>query len=121
MPKELPIDDSLPNQEKFFSQEKLQKSKRAGTQLPNPKVEPYGYDPSSRFDHIFPRIQLPPLFPPYSHHREDTLGFGAPDLPPNELYLGDNLSVLRTIPSDSIDLIYIDPPFFSNRSYTQIW
>lgn len=113
--------DALPEQSKFFSQEKLRKSARAGTQLPNPKIEPYGYDPSSRFDHIFPRISLPPLFPPYSHHPSDTLGFWAPDLIPHELYLGDNLSVLRTIPSESIDLIYIDPPFFSNRTYTQIW
>ncbi|MBI4136258.1 MAG: site-specific DNA-methyltransferase [Candidatus Vogelbacteria bacterium] len=25
------------------------------------------------------------------------------------------------MPSESVDLIYIDPPFFSNRTYTQIW
>lgn len=35
--------------------------------------------------------------------------------------MGDNLEVLRTIPTDSIDLIYIDPPFFSGRTYNVIW
>ncbi len=120
-PEPLSDGEQLPDQSKFFSQEKLRRSARAGTQLPDPKREPYGYDPRSRFDHIFPRINLPPLHPPASHHPEDTLPFGSPELPPHELYLGDNLSVLRTIPSESIDLIYIDPPFFSNRTYTQIW
>src|SRR5258708_25991120 len=37
---------------------------------------------------------------------------------PNKLYFGDNLEVLRGhIPTDSVDLIYIDPPFNSNRNY----
>src|SRR3989304_3953227 len=36
----------------------------------------------------------------------------------NVLYYGDNLDVLRKhIPDESIDLIYLDPPFNSNRSY----
>ncbi len=36
----------------------------------------------------------------------------------NYLYLGDCLEVLREfIPDDSIDLIYIDPPFNSKRNY----
>lgn len=39
----------------------------------------------------------------------------------NQLICGDNLEILPTIPSDSIDLIYIDPPFFSNRNYEVIW
>lgn len=39
----------------------------------------------------------------------------------NQLIFGDNLSVLKTIPNDSVDLIYIDPPFFSDRDmYQQI-
>lgn len=33
----------------------------------------------------------------------------------NHLYYGDNLNVLReSIKSDSVDLIYLDPPFNSN-------
>ena len=36
---------------------------------------------------------------------------------PNSLYFGDNLEVLRQFPADSVDLIYLDPPFNSNRAY----
>ncbi|OQY26960.1 MAG: hypothetical protein B6244_12055 [Candidatus Cloacimonetes bacterium 4572_55] len=39
----------------------------------------------------------------------------------NQLILGDNLEIMKTLPSESIDLIYIDPPFFSNRNYAVIW
>lgn len=39
----------------------------------------------------------------------------------NELILGDNLEIMRQLPSESIDLIYLDPPFFSNRNYEVIW
>ncbi len=36
----------------------------------------------------------------------------------NTLYYGDNLDILREyIPSASVDLIYLDPPFNSNHSY----
>ena len=36
----------------------------------------------------------------------------------NTLYLGDCLNVLRdSIPDESVDLIYIDPPFNSKRDY----
>jgi DNA modification methylase len=39
----------------------------------------------------------------------------------NELWCGDNIEVLKNIPDESVDLIYIDPPFFSNRNYELIW
>jgi site-specific DNA-methyltransferase (adenine-specific) len=39
----------------------------------------------------------------------------------NRLILGDNLQILKTMPSESVDLCYIDPPFFSNRNYEVIW
>lgn len=35
----------------------------------------------------------------------------------NKLILGDNLESLKLIDNDTIDLIYLDPPFFSNRNY----
>ena len=35
----------------------------------------------------------------------------------NIIYCGDCLTKLKDIPSESIDLIYIDPPFSSNRNY----
>jgi len=37
------------------------------------------------------------------------------------LYCGDNLEILATMKNESVDLIYIDPPFFSNRHYGIIW
>lgn len=41
---------------------------------------------------------------------------------PNELYYGDNLDVLRRHVSDeSIDLIYLDPPFKSDRNYNVLF
>ena len=39
----------------------------------------------------------------------------------NKLILGDNLEILKQIDSESVDLIYLDPPFFSNRNYEVIW
>jgi len=39
----------------------------------------------------------------------------------NKLILGDNLEIMKTMESDSVDLIYLDPPFFSNRDYEVIW
>jgi len=42
-------------------------------------------------------------------------------LKPGFLYRGDNLDVLRQMPDASADLIYLDPPFFSNRNYEVIW
>ena len=36
----------------------------------------------------------------------------------NALYYADNLKVLREhIPDESVDLVYLDPPFNSNASY----
>jgi len=39
----------------------------------------------------------------------------------NKLILGDNLEILKGIENESVDLIYLDPPFFSNRNYEVIW
>ena len=35
----------------------------------------------------------------------------------NVLHCRDNLEILATMEKESVDLIYIDPPFFSNRHY----
>ena len=41
---------------------------------------------------------------------------------PNALYYGDNLPVLRDyLASESVDLIYLDPPFNSNASYNVLF
>lgn len=39
----------------------------------------------------------------------------------NKLICGDNLEELSKLLKESVDLIYIDPPFFSNRNYEVIW
>jgi site-specific DNA-methyltransferase (adenine-specific) len=40
----------------------------------------------------------------------------------NKLYYGDNLAVLRDyIPSNSVDLIYLDPPFNSRQDYNVLF
>jgi len=39
----------------------------------------------------------------------------------NKLILGDNLEKLKDFENECVDLIYLDPPFFSNRNYEVIW
>ena len=40
----------------------------------------------------------------------------------NALYYGDNLAVLRDhVPDESVDLVYLDPPFNSNASYNVLF
>jgi site-specific DNA-methyltransferase (adenine-specific) len=40
----------------------------------------------------------------------------------NTLYFGDNLDILRHyIADESVDLIYLDPPFNSNQAYNVIF
>ena len=50
------------------------------------------------------------------------LNFDAmPEFRPKTLYYGDNLEVLRDFPSECVDLVYLDPPFNSNRSYNVLF
>jgi hypothetical protein len=37
------------------------------------------------------------------------------------IYCGDNLEQLKKLPDSCVDLIYIDPPFNSNRNYEVFW
>ncbi len=40
----------------------------------------------------------------------------------NVLYHGDNLDILRHhIPNESIDVVYLDPPFNSNANYNVLF
>jgi DNA modification methylase len=66
------------------------------------------------FKSMFPRIDLPV-------QKIQKISFGFKELQPNSLYWGDNLHIMRNLPSESIDLIYIDPPFFSGREYNAVW
>ncbi len=76
--------------------------------------EPLGWDKRKGFYKLFPRVSLP-------FQIVERVSFGHPDLPANRLIWGDNLHVMRQLPSESIDLIYIDPPFFSGRQYNIIF
>tara|TARA_Y100000590_G_scaffold327935_1_gene372312 strand:+ start:87 stop:1952 length:1866 start_codon:yes stop_codon:yes gene_type:complete len=75
---------------------------------------PLGCDPHFQYQKIYPRIPLP-------FQNADRVSFGHPKLEPNRLIWGDNLHVMRMLPSNSIDLIYIDPPFFSGENYNVIF
>ena len=40
----------------------------------------------------------------------------------NKLYFGDNLGILREhVPDESVDLVYLDPPFNSNATYNVLF
>ena len=45
----------------------------------------------------------------------------SPLLDTRVIYCGDNLEQLRKVPQACVDLIYIDPPFNSNRNYEVFW
>ncbi|KYG67622.1 hypothetical protein AZI85_17230 [Bdellovibrio bacteriovorus] len=39
----------------------------------------------------------------------------------NTLYRGDNLEILKAMPENTFDVCYIDPPFFTQKNYKNIW
>jgi DNA modification methylase len=39
----------------------------------------------------------------------------------NKIICGDNLEILRKMPDEFVDLCYIDPPFFTSKTYEVIW
>ena len=52
---------------------------------------------------------------PTSPRRRGGANRSLPAETANRLILGDNLLVMLALPDESIDLIYIDPPFFTGR------
>jgi DNA modification methylase len=99
--------DALPQQEDFW-----RPPVRFGS-VPVEK-EPLGWDRRKGFRKLFPLVSLPMQV-------VERVSFGHPALEPNRLFWGDNLHVMRQLPTESIDLIYIDPPFFSGRQYNVIF
>lgn len=99
--------DALPSQEDFW-----RPPVRFGS-VPVEK-EPLGWDRRRGFRKLFPVVSLPTQV-------VERVSFGHPELVPNRLFWGDNLHVMRQLPSESIDLICIDPPFFSGRQYNVIF
>ena len=70
----------------------------------------------------------PPAKRKASAVREDAASYDAkPAGKPSALldtrvvYCGDNLDQLRKLPPACVDLVYIDPPFNSNRNYEVFW
>ncbi len=41
----------------------------------------------------------------------------TPNFTDKTIWTGDNLDIMRGMNSESVDLIYLDPPFNSNRNY----
>src|SRR5215510_1291338 len=39
----------------------------------------------------------------------------------NRLYYGDNLKIMERMPTASVDLIYLDPPFKSDQNYNLVY
>jgi len=101
------IAEALPQQEEFW-----RPPVRFGS-IPVEK-EPLGWDRRQGFRKLFPMVMLPTQV-------VERVSFGHPELKPNRLFWGDNLHVMRQLPSQTIDLIYIDPPFFSGRQYNVIF
>lgn len=99
--------DALPQQEEFW-----RPPVRFGS-VPVEK-EPLGWDRRRGFRKLYPQVMLP-------FQVVERVSFGHPTLEPNRLFWGDNLHVMRQLPSESIDLIYIDPPFFSGKQYNVIF
>ncbi len=62
------------------------------------------------------------LSPGSGAHLSQQSGGPMPDLATNVLYYGDNLDILRRyLPDAAVDLVYLDPPFNSNRDYNVIF
>ena len=84
--------------------------------------EPYAQPPKGigedgkGYERLFKTRRSLPFF------QKEVIDFGNPDNPlENKIIWGDNLAIMRDLPDESIDLIYIDPPFFSGRNYNYIF
>jgi len=105
--KEEEVNIEIPQQAEFF------KTPVRFGNIPVDKL-PLGCDEKEQYRKIYPKISLP-------FQVVERISFGHKDLEPNQLICGDNLHIMRALPSNSIDLIYIDPPFFSGRNYNVVF
>ena len=106
------VENLTPNTE-IATQKDFYKIPRRFGSIPVDEL-PLGCDHEKQYYKIYPRVALP-------FQNADRVSFGHPKLQPNRLFWGDNLHVMRMLPSNSIDLIYIDPPFFSGANYNVIF
>lgn len=105
--KEEEVNIEIPQQAEFF------KTPVRFGNIPVDKL-PLGCDEKEQYRKIYPKISLP-------FQVVEKVSFGHKDLEPNQLLFGDNLHIMRALPSNSVDLIYIDPPFFSGKHYNVIF
>jgi hypothetical protein len=63
------------------------------------------------------------LMPMVKKNKSKTPASGKPSslIDTRVIYCGDNLDQLKKFPDGCVDLIYIDPPFNSNRNYEVFW
>lgn len=101
------VNIEIPQQAEFF------KTPVRFGNIPVDKL-PLGCDEKEQYRKIYPKISLP-------FQVVERISFGHKDLEPNQLLFGDNLHIMRSLPSNSIDLIYLDPPFFSGRNYNVVF
>ncbi|MCX5782151.1 MAG: site-specific DNA-methyltransferase [Elusimicrobia bacterium] len=101
------VNIEIPKQAEFF------KTPVRFGNIPVDKL-PLGCDEKEQYRKIYPKISLP-------FQVIERVSFGHKDLEPNQLIFGDNLHIMRALPSNFIDLIYIDPPFFSGRNYNVVF
>ncbi len=107
-PQDADIEEPLPQQEEFW-----RPPARFGS-VPV-EAEPQGWDRYRGFQKHYPRVDLPTQI-------VERVSLGSDEAhEPNRLIWGDNLHVMRQLRSNSVDLIYIDPPFFSGRQYNVMW
>jgi hypothetical protein len=78
---------NLPSQPDFYKV-----PKRFGS-IPVDEL-PLGCDSKEQYYKIYPRVSLP-------FQRVERISFGHPELDPNRLFFGDNLHVMRMLPSNS--------------------
>ena len=113
--------------------EKKKKRRKEVISYQNPKESSIEIDYSKRFGHM-PSFDVPVGYDGKnfreSFKTKDELPFlttetadydGRVKKIENKLIWGDNLAVMRALPSESIDLIYVDPPFFSGKDYNKIF
>src|SRR3989338_6238407 len=101
------VNVEIPEQAEFF------KTPVRFGNIPVDKL-PLGCDEKEQYRKIYPKVSLP-------FQVTERISFGHKELEPNKLIFGDNLHIMRSLPSNTIDLIYIGPPFFSGRNYNVVF
>lgn len=57
----------------------------------------------------------------YGEHERSVSCRGERSERTRKLYLGDNLEIMPEMDDESVDLVYLDPPFNSNRNYKMVF